>query len=313
MKLTKPWSLAAVAAATLLALTACGGPSGVTESGDPAETGGDSTTPTESSHPYGLEVVESPEFEAGTTMAALAEAGTITIGTKFDQPLFGLVGPDGNPVGFDVAIGSLIAAELGIPFERIEWVETISANRETFIETGQVDIVVATYTINDARKEKIDFAGPYYEAGQALMVAAGNPHGIMGPEDVAGLPVCSVEGSTPAARIVDEYGADLQATDVYSNCLDPLRNDQVVAMTTDNVILAGFVDQNPGEFEMVNDGATFTAEPYGIGLTKGDDEFRAWINDVLERAFEDGRWASLWEQTAGTVLPTPEPPSVDRY
>ncbi|MCR8671615.1 glutamate ABC transporter substrate-binding protein [Agrococcus sp. HG114] len=301
-----------VAAFAVLALTACGGPAGTTSSEAPEEPT-DTGSATTNDHPYGLEVAEAPEFEAGTTMAELAEAGSITIGTKFDQPLFGLVGPDGAPEGFDVAVGSLIAAELGIPFEGIEWTETVSANRETFIENGNVDIVVATYTINDARKEKIDFAGPYYEAGQALMVQAGNPEGITGPDDVAGLTVCSVEGSTPAGRIVDEYGANLDATDTYSNCLDPLRNGQVVAVTTDNVILAGFVDQNPGEFELVNDGETFTEEPYGIGLTKGDDAFRDWINDVLEAAVEDGTMESLWEQTAGTVLPTPEFPAVDRY
>ncbi|SFR97310.1 amino acid ABC transporter substrate-binding protein, PAAT family [Agrococcus baldri] len=300
-----------VAAFAVLALTACGGPAGTTSS-DPAEAP-DESGAASGEHPYGLEVVESPEFEEGTSMAEFAEAGSITIGTKFDQPLFGLVGPDGNPVGFDVAVGSLIAAELGIPYENIEWVETVSANRETFIENGNVDIVVATYTINDARKEKVDFAGPYYLAGQALMVQAGNPEGIMGPEDVAGQPVCSVEGSTPAAHIVDEYDADLEATDQYSNCLDPLRNGQVVALTTDNVILAGFVDQNQGEFELVADGETFTDEPYGIGLEKGDDEFRTFINDTLEAAYEDGRMASIWEQTAGVVLPTPEFPAPDRY
>ncbi|MDR7232868.1 MULTISPECIES: glutamate ABC transporter substrate-binding protein [Agrococcus] len=298
------------AALSVFALTACGGPAGTSSTGEPEEPGETGAT---SEHPYGLEVVESPEFEEGTTMAELAEAGSITIGTKFDQPLFGLVGPDGAPVGFDVAIGSLIAAELGIPFESIEWTETVSANREPFIEQGQVDIVVATYTINDTRKEIIDFAGPYFMAGQALMVQAGNPEGITGPEDVEGQPVCSVEGSTPAATIVEEYGAELVATDVYSNCLDPLRNGQVVAVTTDNVILGGFVDQNAGEFELVADGETFTEEPYGIGLAKGDDEFRAFINDTLEAAFEDGRYESLWEQTAGAVLPTPEPPAVDRY
>ncbi|MFA4841894.1 MAG: glutamate ABC transporter substrate-binding protein [Agrococcus sp.] len=304
--------LTSVAGLAVLALTlaACGGPAGTTSSEAPEETGAPGAA---TDHPYGLEVAEAPEFDEGTTMAELAEAGSITIGTKFDQPLFGLVGPDGNPVGFDVAIGSLVAAELGIPFENIEWVETVSANREPFIEQGQVDIVVATYTINDTRKEVIDFAGPYYVAGQALMVRAGNPEGITGPADVEGRPVCSVEGSTPAQRIVEEYGADLQATDVYSNCLDPLRNGQVVALTTDNVILAGFVDQNPGEFELVNEGETFTEEPYGIGLEKGDDEFRTFINDVLEASYEDGTYASLWEQTAGAVLPTPEGPAADRY
>lgn len=309
MRLTRKTTLASAAAMLLLGLTACApagsaGPGGIEGDGDdaPAATG---------NGPYNLEIVENPEFEEGTTMAELAEAGTIRVGTKFDQPLFGLQGPDGTPVGFDVAIAALIASKLGIAFEDIEWTEAQSAVRESFLESDQVDIVVATYTINDARKERIDFAGPYFIAGQDIIVQAGNPEGITGPEDLAGLPVCSAEGSTPAATISDEYGAELLAAGGYSDCLDPLRNGQVVAVTTDNVILSGFVDQNPGEFELI--GETFTEEPYGIGLPLGDDAFRAFINDVLEEAFEDGTWARLYEETAGTVLDVPEPPMVDRY
>ena len=91
----------------------------------------------------------------------------------------------------------------------------MSANRESFMPDGQVDIVVATYTINDARKKLVDFAGPYYEAGQDIMVAKGNPEKIEGPDDLAGKNVCSVEGSTPAQNIRDNYP---QATLTCSTC-----------------------------------------------------------------------------------------------
>lgn len=288
------FAVAALAASAALVLASCGDD----------DDGGTVTEP---------EDVSAEDFPEGSTMAELAEAGSITIGTKFDQPLFGLVGPDGVPVGFDVEIGKIIASELGLdPDEDIEWVETISANRESFIEEGQVDIVVATYTINDERKQVVDFAGPYYEAGQLLMVLEGNPENIQGPEDLAGKSVCSAEGSTPAENIRTNYPeATLVPAGAYSDCLEPLRNGQVAAVTTDNVILSGFVDQNPGEFELV--GEQFTEEPYGIGLAKGDDEFRNFINDVLEESFEDGRWEEAWESTAGAVLDTPEPPEVDRY
>ncbi|MDF2443525.1 MAG: glutamate transport system substrate-binding protein, partial [Subtercola sp.] len=134
---------------------------------------------------------------------------------------------------------------------------------------------------------------------------------ITKPEDLAGKAVCSVEGSTPAANIVEKYGAVLQPTDVYSKCLDPLKNGQVVAMTTDNVILSGFVDQNPGVFKLVGD--TFTQEPYGIGLTKDDTAMRTFVNETLQAAYDDGTWARLFEQTAGTVLPVPTPPTIDQY
>ncbi len=286
---TRRFAFAAVAATAALVLAACG------DDDDGATT----------------EPEETPTFEAGTTMAELSEAGAITVGTKFDQPLFGLVGPDGVPVGFDVEIAKIIAGELGIAEDGIEWVETVSANREPFIEDGRVDIVVATYTINDERKLVVDFAGPYYQAGQMIMVLEDNTD-INGPDDLAGKTVCSAEGSTPAERIRTEYPeATLLPAAAYSECLEPLRNGQVAAVTTDNVILSGFIDQNPGEFKLV--GEPFSEEPYGIGLMKGNDDFRSFINDVLEASFEDGRWAEAWESTAGAVLETPDPPQVDRY
>jgi glutamate transport system substrate-binding protein len=282
-------ALVAAAAVSALALAGCAGG------------GGDETEPTEEA--------AAPTFEAGTTMADLAEAGKITVGTKFDQPLFGQVGPDGVPVGFDVEIAKIIASELGIDEENIEWVESVSANREPFIENGQVDIVVATYTINDKRKEVVSFAGPYFLAGQSIMVLADNED-IKSEDDLVGQPVCSVSGSTPAEKLV-EIGALPELTDGYDKCLEPLRQGKVVAVSTDNVILAGLVAQNEGEFKVV--GEPFTEEPYGIGLAKDDTDFRMWINDVLEEAYEDGRYQEAWEATAGEVLPFAEPPAVDRY
>ncbi|MDJ0321406.1 glutamate ABC transporter substrate-binding protein [Pseudarthrobacter sp. PS3-L1] len=282
----------AASAALALSLSACGG-----------GTMGSTEDPT---------VADAPTFAAGTTMEKLSSAGTVKIGTKFDQPLFGQVGLDGKPVGFDVEMGKLIAAKLGIAADKIEWSETVSANREEFIKQGQVDLVIATYTINDKRKAEVSFAGPYYEAGQALMVNSDNDS-IKTPEDVKGKKVCSVTGSTPAATIVDKYGAELVPAATYSACLEPLRNKQVEAITTDNVILAGLVDKEPEAFKLASD-ETFTKEPYGIGLKKDDTEFRNWINDQLESFQEDGSYKTAWENTAGTVIKTvPDLPALDRY
>ncbi|TFD58690.1 glutamate ABC transporter substrate-binding protein [Cryobacterium suzukii] len=287
MRLKKGLAISALALASALVLSGC------TDSGATTDT---------------VDVADAPEFEAGTTMAALAEAGEITIGTKFDQPLFGLKGT-GDPIGFDIEVGKLVAGALGISADNINWIETISANREPFIINGQVDMVVATYTINDTRKESVSFAGPYYSAGQDLLVLAGSTD-ITGPEDLAGKAVCTVSGSTSEKNIA-EYTTDIIATDAYSNCLGPLRSGEVAAVTTDNVILAGLADQNGDEFEVVNN--PFTEEPYGIGVALEDTEFRNFINDVLEASYEDGTWVKAWEATAGSVLDTPEPPAVDRY
>ena len=290
MRLKKSLMISAIALTGVFALSAC------TDSGAPTA---EETAP-----------AETVEFEAGTTMAKLNEAGEITIGTKFDQPLFGQVDASGDPQGFDVEIGKLIASKLGIPASGINWTETVSANREPFIQSGEVDMVVATYTINDKRKEVISFAGPYYNAGQDILVLAGNPEGIEGPEDLEGKPVCTVTGSTSETNIAP-YGATVTALGDYAECLPLLSAGTVVAVTTDNVILAGLADNSAGEFEVV--GNPFTEEPYGIGLAKDDTDFRMFINDVLEKIYDDGRWADAWEATAGTVLPLPDPPAVDRY
>jgi glutamate transport system substrate-binding protein len=299
MRITRPFAALAAMATAGVVLAGCS-----SDAGNQAEDAADNSAAVETD----------VEFEAGTTMAELNEAGAIAIGTKYDQPGFGLLNPSGTPEGFDVEIGKIIAAKLGIPEDGITYVETVSANREPFIQNGQADIVVATYTINDKRKEVVDFAGPYYVAGQDIMVAAGNPLGIAGPEDLAGKNVCSVEGSTPAENIRTKYPeATLTLFDVYSKCADALTNGQVDAVTTDNVILTGLVAGNPDGFELV--GNPFTEEPYGIGLAKGDQAFRDFINDTLEESFEDGSWADAWDATAGAISgqEAPEPPTIDRY
>ncbi|ORT51367.1 glutamate ABC transporter substrate-binding protein [Frankia sp. B2] len=283
---------ALLAGATLLAalgLSACG------SSGD------DTSTPT-----------PSVTFTAGTTMARLHDAGKIIIGTKFDQNLFGLKNLSGQPEGFDVEISKIVTDALGIPRDKVSYVETVSANREPFIQQGRVDLVVATYTINDKRKKVVDFAGPYYVSGQSIMVSKNNTD-ITGKDTLAGKKVCSVSGSTPAENIRRVAPtAQLVLFDVYSKCADALKNGQVDAVTTDKGILLGLVDKDPDAFKVV--GGTFTKEPYGIGLKKGDDAFRNFINDTLEAAYKDGRWEKAYTSTLGKVEPTvPTPPAVDRY
>ncbi len=255
-------------------------------------------------------------FPAGSTMESLNKAQTIRVGTKFDQPLFGLKGLDGKPAGFDVEIAKLIAGELGIPTEKIEWVEAPSKVREEVLEQSKVDMVVATYTINDARKQRVDFAGPYYVAGQQIMTRKGD-NSITGPDSLRDgtKKVCSVTGSTPAQNIeryLKRKATQLVLFDVYNKCADALKNKQIDAVTTDNVILSGFVAQDPNDFQLV--GTKFTQEPYGIGVKKGDGAFRGFINTVLEKIEQDGRYAKAWQDTVGKVdATTPAPPAVDRY
>ena len=253
-----------------------------------------------------------PTFAAGTTMARLQEAGKVKIGTKFDQPGFGVKGVSGDMEGFDVEIAKIIASEMGIEESGIEWVESISKNREDYIVNGTADFIVATYTINDKRKEKVAFAGPYYTAGQDIMVKKGNTT-IKGEADLAGKNVCSVTGSTPATYVKEKIpAAKLVLFGTYTECAEAMRNGQVEATTTDNAILLGLIDKAPDEFELV--GKPFTQEPYGIGVKKDDTEFRNFINDILEEIYQDGRYKAAYDKTLGKFVPEmPAPPAVNRY
>jgi glutamate transport system substrate-binding protein len=240
-------------------------------------------------------------------MAKLSDAGSMTVGTKFDQPGFGLLGLEDTPEGFDVEVAKIIAGAMGIAPEDIEWKQASSDIREQVIEDGDVDMVVATYTINEERAERITFAGPYYEAGQQLMVTADNDS-IEGPEDIADNPdmkVCSVTGSTPSEQIKEYLASDDQLVlfDIYDKCKDALGNGQVDIVTTDNVILLGYVDESEGDFKLV--GEQFTEEPYGIGIEKGDVEFCEFINETL--ADNEDAYVAAWEATAGEVEGTETP------
>ncbi|BBX03099.1 glutamate-binding protein [Mycolicibacterium moriokaense] len=248
---------------------------------------------------------------AATACGGGDSGDTIVIGTKFDQPGLGLKNPDGTMSGFDVDVAKFVAKELGYSEDKIEWKEAPSAQRETLIQNGQVKFIVATYSITDSRKEKVSFAGPYLITGQSLLVREDNTD-ITGEASLQNnKKLCSVSGSTPAQRIKDKYpGVQLQQYDTYSACIEALKNGAVDAVTTDEVILAGYAAQTPGVFKLV--GGTFSEERYGIGLKKGDTELQKKINDALEKMESEGAWKKAWDENLGPAgLPAPQPPKID--
>lgn len=279
MTRSRKWTLAAGAAALALALSACGG------SGTPAAPGGGG--------------------DAG--------GGTIKIGIKFDQPGLGL--QEGNTyTGFDVEVAKYVANEMGYPEDKIEFVEAKSPQRETMIQADQVKLIFATYSITDARKEKVSFAGPYFIAGQDLLVRADDTS-ITGPDSLAGKKLCSVANSTPAQNVKKEHpDVDLIEYDTYSLCVSALESGGVDALTTDNVILAGYAaqPQYAGKLKVV--GNPFSTEKYGVGLAKGDTATCTKVNDALKKMVDSGAWKTALDKTVGPSGFKPDdrnPPALD--
>ena len=310
------WLLTSLLLALALVGAACGEDDPTTGTGAGTGTGTGTGT---GAGGGGQRAVTPPTFAPGTTMAAIQSRGRMVVGTKFDQPLFGLKNPlTGAIEGFDVEVAKLMAqgifgGSLEDAAKKIEFVETVSKVREPSIVDGKVDLVVATYTINDARKQIVDFAGPYYIAGQDIMVKKENT-AIKGVSDLNGRKVCSAQGSTSIQNVAQKAPqADLSITfDTYSKCAEALTDGRVEAVTTDDSILAGLVKDSKGAFKLV--GNKFTEEPYGIGLKKGDTAFRNFLNDRLEATYRSGEWRKAFESTVGTAgIPSPEPPPVNRY
>jgi glutamate transport system substrate-binding protein len=250
------------------------------------------------------------QFDDGTKMKELAEAGKIVVGVKYDQPGLGFKDAASDiPTGFDIEIAKILIADLGIDpaSDNVEWKETISDNREPFLIAGEVDLVLASYSINDERRASVGQAGPYMVTGQQLLVKKGS--GISSVDDLQGKAVCSVTGSTSLDN-AEAAGMKPRGFDTYSECRDQVLDGAIDAMTTDGTILLGFAALNPDELEVVGD--TFSTERIGVGFSKDSPEMCDWINGVLEEAYANGDWAEAFEVTLGkSGADTPEPPAVD--
>ena len=184
------------------------------------------------------------------------------------------------------------------------------------LQSDQVKMIFATYSITDDRKKKVSFAGPYFIAGQDLLVSSGNTD-ITGPESLNGKKLCSVVGSTSAKKIKDTIAnqVQLQEYDTYSKCVEALASGSIDAVTTDNVILAGFASQTQyaGKLKVV--GKPFSTERYGVGIKMGDTKLCSAINTALEKMQTDGSWQKALDATVGKSGFTPDasvnPPKPD--
>lgn len=228
------------------------------------------------------------------------ETGKLRVGIKFDQPGLGFK-KSGTYVGFDVDVAKYVAKKLGYSEDEIIWKEAPSKQREAMLQNGDVDIIIATYSITDERKKAVSFAGPYFVAGQDLLVRKGDDS-IKGPEDLNGKRLCSVTGSTSAATVKEKFASEVQLMEQpgYAECATALFSGIVDAVTTDDIILAGLASASRGKLDVV--GKPFTQEYYGVGIRKGDTALAAKINNALADMIQDGSWKrAIADNTAGTT------------
>jgi glutamate transport system substrate-binding protein len=240
----------------------------------------------------------------------------LTIGVKFDQPGIGLKKPDGSVEGFDVDVAKYIAGKLGVTEKNITWKETISANRESFLQNGSDDLVLASYSITPARLPRVTFGGPYIVAHQDIMVRADDTS-IKSFADLKGKRVCQVSGSNSWKNLTDgtnklnqKVAVKLVPANAYEECITKLKGGSLDAISTDNTILAGYAAREAATVKV--DNVPFTDEKYGIGIKKGDTKSCEAVNKAVTDMYSDGtakRLIDKWFTPEHLQFDTTKPPA----
>ena len=306
MKFRKTAASVAVVLSLAVSVSACGGKKG--QAGD--KPGGD----TDAKALPTYKVAKNVHVDSAVLKKA-QKRGKLVIGAKSDQPYLGFQDPSTKKYeGFDIEVAKMVAADLGFdPKKDVQFKTIDSSIRETAISKGQVDLMVGTYTMNAERKKQVAFAGPYYMAGQDLLVRK-NEKSVKGPDSIKGKKVCSITGSTPLQNLKDnkaKYGAKPVEFGKYTDCVKQLLDGQVDAMTTDDAILKGYAAERPTKLKVV--GKPFSKEPYGIGLKKGDKNLQKAVLDAVAAHQKDGSYKKAYDATLGrSGSKFEEPPALER-
>lgn len=310
MRMFRRTAVAAMAAMAL-SLAAC--------SGEASQDQEEQEELKESVGDYSLE--QATEIPAGL-IKTIQDKGQIVVGVKYDQPLIGQMNTATDKVeGFDAEMARLLTQYIfGSVDEEgddanLKFVETTSQNRETYINDGTVDVVIASYSMYPERLESFDFAGPYFNTGQNVMVQASNTD-INSVADLAGKDVCIAEGSGSIENLeLENPQAKITPLADYAACAQALENGQTDAVSTDETILYGFTVDKPDVYRVLESSNIFTEEPYGIGMKLGETDARLFIDDMIDEITANGDWQKAFDLTFGAAgMPMPETlPVPDRY
>lgn len=244
---------------------------------------------------------DNAQAEAIDTIAAIKERGKVIAGVKYDTRLFGLKDPvSGSIEGLDIDMAKALAKKILGDETKVELKEVTSKTRIPLLQNGQIDIIIATMTITEERRKEVDFSDVYFNAGQSLLVPKGSS--ITSIDSLTpDTTVLAVKGSTSVTNIKEKApDAKVLEFENYQEAFTALKSKKGDALTTDNSILLGMMQDDPN-FEMV--GGIFTDEPYGMAIRKGDQKMVDTVNEMLKEMKDSGEYNTLYEQWLGT---TPE-------
>jgi polar amino acid transport system substrate-binding protein len=247
--------------------------------------------------------------EADAAVADIRARGRLIVGLDIGSNLFSFRDPiTGEITGFDVDIAGEIARDIfGAP-SHVEYRILSSDERITALQHAEVDIVVKTMTITCDRRKQVNFSTVYLDANQRILASRDSP--IVKVADLSGKRVCVARGTTSLHRIrqIDPPPVIVSVVN-WADCLVAMQQREIDAVSTDDSILAGLVEEDP-YLHIV--GPNMATQPYGIGINLDNTGLVRFVNGTLERIRRDGTWNTLYRKWLTVLGPAPAPP-VPRY
>lgn len=229
---------------------------------------------------------------AAGTLDEVKKRGKLIAGVKTDFPPFGYVDSAGKNLGFDVDVAHLFAKALFDDENKVELVAVTSGNRIPFLQSGKIDIIIATVTVTEERRQVVEFSDPYFLSGSLLLVPKASP--IKGLEDLVGKTVAVIQGAIQD-KDVEQLApkANRVKFGKVSEAVLAVKGGRAEAFAQDDILILTLAKENP---DMKAVGKPFIPRPYGIAVRKGDLEFIKWVNDQLAKMKRDGTYDKLWKK-----------------
>jgi ABC-type amino acid transport substrate-binding protein len=230
--------------------------------------------------------------QAPSTLETVKKRGKLIAGVKTDFPPFGYVDASGKNLGFDVDVAHLFAKALFKDDNQVELVAVTSGNRIPFLQSGKIDIIIATVTVTDERKQVVEFSDPYFLSGSLLLVPKAST--VKGLDDLAGKTVAVVQGAIQDKDVEQlQPRANRIKFGKVSEAVLAVKGGRADAYAHDDVLVLTLVKEN---LDLKAVGKPFMPRPYGIAVRKGDTDFIKWVNAELGRMKQDGTYDRLWKK-----------------